>query len=180
MARRSTVDHSVIVAGRGAGAPLISNRSGNSSREGPAPKPRNEYRARRSPPSTLSSRNRGSKSLSLSQAETGVSRSAAMSNGGCISKSCPLKKKTHLRHVEMGLPVCNGRLGRITRALPSPQASSPPALYPRKSRRRSVHGARVCAVRREGSRVAGYLALGIADVRRTLEEMRDALQDHRS
>ena len=44
-------------------------------------------RASRSPRSTLSSRNRGFSSFSFRYAETGVSRSAAMSNGGCIVNS---------------------------------------------------------------------------------------------
>src|SRR5262245_2753954 len=46
----------------------------------------NEYRASRSPPSTLSSRKRGLNGLSFRYAETGVSRSAAMSNGGFTSR----------------------------------------------------------------------------------------------
>ena len=43
-----------------------------------------EYRPRRSPPSTLSSKKRGSKGASFRKAETGVSRSAAMSKGAFI------------------------------------------------------------------------------------------------
>jgi hypothetical protein len=53
-----------------------------------------EYRAKRSPPSTLSSRKRGLNALSLAKAETGVSRSPAMSNGG-FRKYSSENEKTH-------------------------------------------------------------------------------------
>src|SRR5688572_4684854 len=70
------------VRGSGRRSAPIENPSRSSLTSRQRPKPMKENRARRSPPSTLSSRKRGSNAPSFMYAETGVSRSPEMSNGG--------------------------------------------------------------------------------------------------
>src|SRR6185437_1858349 len=79
---RSALSSCAVVAGTGRRCEPTVSPSRSRRTSSPLPNPMNEYRARRSPPSTLSSRKRGSKSASFMNADTGVSRSPEISNGG--------------------------------------------------------------------------------------------------